>query len=123
MLKQKKSTKQMLNNFIDTANKLKDFTKSIPEKRFTDSIAFPIIIALLPWFIIIGIFGGLFLTYYTRTYIRTHKCPKCHKLGLSIKRTILVKPTYESPGRVETEQKCRYCGFYEKKTSTISKLS
>ena len=100
-----------------------DTAESMPEKGFTDSIAFPIIIALLPWFIIIGIFGGLFLTYYIRNHIRTHKCPKCHKIGLSIKQTILAGPTYETPGRVETEQKCRYCGFYEKKTSTISKLS
>ncbi|MBM3701874.1 MAG: hypothetical protein FJW63_02590 [Actinobacteria bacterium] len=41
---------------------------------------------------------------------------------MSIKQAILVKPTYESPGRVEIERKCRYCGFCEKKTSTISRL-
>lgn len=122
------------NGVVEIANKIyqeqgkaavayADTVKSIPEKGFTDSKAFPIIIALLPWFIFGGIFIALFLTYYIRTYIRTHKCPKCHKIGLSIKRTILVRPTYESPGRAEIERKCRHCGFYEKKTSTISKLS
>jgi uncharacterized protein len=99
-----------------------DTIKNIPKKSFTDSKAFPIVIiliTLLPWFIIGGAFGVGSLTYY----IKTHKCPKCHKIGLIIKQTILVKPTYESPGRAEIEQRCRYCGFYEKKTSTISKLS
>jgi len=121
------------NGVVEIANKIyreqgkaavayADTVNSVPEKGFIDSKAFPIIIALLPWFIFGGIFVVLFLTYYIRTFIRTHKCPKCHKIGLSIKRTILVRPTYESPGRIEIEQKCRYCGFYEKKTSTISRL-
>jgi uncharacterized protein len=99
-----------------------DTVKSTPKKSFTDSIAFPIVIVLitlLPWFIIGGVFVAASLTFY----IKTHKCPKCHKIGLIIKQTILVRPTYESPGRAEIEQRCRYCGFYEKKTSTISKLS
>jgi uncharacterized membrane protein YgcG len=121
------------NGVVEIANKIyqeqgkaavayADTVKSVPEKGFTDSKAFPIIIALLPWFIFGGIFVVLFLTYYIRTFIRTHKCPKCYKIGLSIKRTILVRPTYKSPGRAEIERKCRYCGFYEKKTSTISRL-
>ncbi len=103
-----------------------DTVKSVPEKGFADSRTFqavilPLIIVfivLLPWLIIGGAIGVTFLKYF----ITTHKCPECHRVGLSIKQTILVKPTYESPGRVETEQKCRYCGFYEKKTSTISRL-
>ena len=120
------------NGVVEIANKIyqeqgkaavtyADTVKSIPKKAFTDTIAFPILIVfitLLPWFIIGGIFGVSFLTHY----IRNHKCPKCHKIGLSIKQTILVRPTYESPGRAEIERKCRYCGFYEKKTSTISRL-
>ncbi len=77
------------------------------------------LIVVLP-FLIIGVsLGLLFLT----SYIKDHKCPKCHKLGLIIKQTILVKPTYESPGTAEIEKRCRYCGYYEKNTITISKLS
>jgi uncharacterized protein len=99
-----------------------DTVESTPKKSFSESKAFPVVIiliTLLPWFIIGGIFGAGFLTYF----IKTHKCPKCHKIGLIVKQTILVKPTYESPGRAEIEQRCRYCRFYEKKTTTISKLS
>lgn len=56
-------------------------------------------------------------------YIRLHKCPRCHKIGLILKQTILVKPTYYFPGRAEIEQRCRYCGYYERKTISIFRSS
>ncbi len=56
-------------------------------------------------------------------YFRFHKCPRCHKIGLIIKQTILVKPTYNFPGRAEIEQRCKYCGYYERKTITIFRSS
>ena len=96
-----------------------DTVKSTPKKSFTDSVAWPIIIPIFIWLIIGGFLGAISLNYY----IKTHKCPKCHKLGLIIKQTIIVKPTYDSPGTAEIEQRCRHCGYYEKKTITISKLS
>ncbi len=96
--------------------------KSTPEKRFTDSIAFLLIIVFStfsPWLILGGFFGVSSLRYY----IKTHQCPKCHKITFSTKQNIFVRPTHESEGSAETERKCRSCGFYEKKTSSLSKIS
>jgi uncharacterized protein len=113
---------EIANKIYQEQGKVPVAYSDIPEKRFTDSIAFPITIILIvlsPWIII----GAVFLILFLKYYIKTYKCPKCHKIGLSIKKTALVKPTYESTGIVEIERKCRFCGFYEKKTSTIPKLS
>jgi len=96
------------------------------ESSFTESAAFPSLIILLvvfivflPWVIILGVAGKLSFAHY----IRNHKCPKCNRIGLSIKQTVLVKPTYKSEGLAEVEKKCKYCDYQEKKTSIIKKLS
>ncbi|MCL4378287.1 MAG: TPM domain-containing protein [Actinobacteria bacterium] len=106
-----------------------DKVQTTPKKSFTQSKAFPFIIILttlsplifilFSLILISSIIGVVALAYY----IKIHKCPKCHKLGLILKQTILVKPTYDSPGKTEIEKSCRYCGYYGKKTLAIPKLS
>jgi len=56
-------------------------------------------------------------------YIKEHKCPRCHKIKLTVKSNILLKPAYFSCGRVEEARICRYCGFSDKKTINIMPLT
>ncbi len=102
-----------------------DITGSETERSFTESPAFPLLIILfiisivfLPFVIILGVAGKLSIA----KYIKDHKCPKCNKVGLLVKQTVLVKPTYKAEGLAEVEKKCKYCGYYEKKTVKIPKV-
>jgi len=88
------------------------------KKSFTETGAFPaliVFITMLPWIII----GIVFLIAFLKYYIKEHICPRCRKIGLIIKKTILVNPTYIFPGRTEVVKICRYCGYSEKSTVTI----
>lgn len=91
------------------------------KKSFTETGGFPALIVfltMLPWIII----GMVFVVAFLKSYIKEHLCPKCRKIGLIIKRKILVNPTYLYPGRTEIIKLCRFCGYSEKSTITIPKL-
>ncbi|MCL4376783.1 MAG: TPM domain-containing protein [Actinobacteria bacterium] len=103
-------------------NTYSDNVKKITMASFVASAAFPVVIiliTLLPWFIISGLFGIPALIYF----IISHRCPRCNKIRLNIKRIILKKPTFENTGEALVEKTCRYCGFHEIKNKTIPKLS
>ncbi len=99
-----------------------DTAENTAKTSASGSVVIAVIIILanfLPWVIIGGFFGISFWI----TYIKNHKCPRCHKLGLTIKQTIIEAETYEYPGKMIIKKLCRYCGFYTEKIITIPKLS
>ena len=102
---------------------LTDSVSPAPKRSFIESGAFFAIIILIsvlsPWVLGGTIFGGFRL----RRYLRDHRCPKCKRIGLIIKYKTIIKPTYISPGRREVEKHCKYCGYHEKKTTTIPILA
>lgn len=51
------------------------------------------------------------------------RCPKCRKLTLKTKTTILKAATYTETGRKLIERSCSNCGYSDSKESTIPKKS
>jgi uncharacterized membrane protein YgcG len=95
--------------------------ETVVKKSFTETGAFPaliVFITMLPWIII----GTVFIVAFLKSYIKEHECPRCRRIGLIIKKTILVNPTYIFSGRASVVKLCRYCGFGEKSTVTIPRL-
>ena len=54
-------------------------------------------------------------------YIKKHKCPKCRKIKLKIKRTVIQQPTYTREGKALEERTCAYCGYHDQKIVTLPK--
>ena len=54
-------------------------------------------------------------------YIKKHKCPKCRKIKLKIKRTVIQQPTYTEEGKALEERTCSYCGYHDQKIVKIPK--
>jgi uncharacterized protein len=55
------------------------------------------------------------------TYIKKHRCPKCRKIKLKIKRTVISKPTYTKKGKALEERTCSYCGYHDQKIVDLPK--
>lgn len=53
--------------------------------------------------------------------ILNRKCPKCRKIKLVIKETVIREASYTSSGEKLVERTCSYCGYYDKKLVTIPK--
>ena len=54
-------------------------------------------------------------------YIKKHRCPKCRKIKLKIKRTVIQKPTYTREGKALEERTCSFCGYHDQKIVKIPK--
>lgn len=54
-------------------------------------------------------------------YIKKHKCPKCRKIKLKIKRTVIQQPTYTKEGKALEERTCSYCGYHDQRIVDIPK--
>jgi uncharacterized membrane protein YgcG len=75
-----------------------------------------------PWVCCIGfpfitIIAGIIISLFKR------RCPRCRKLKLRTKTTILKKATYAEKGRKLVERTCSNCGYYERKELDIPKRS
>ena len=53
--------------------------------------------------------------------ILKRKCPKCHKIKLKIKNTIIKQPTYTTTGQMLVERTCTFCDYHDQKTVTLPK--
>jgi uncharacterized protein len=53
--------------------------------------------------------------------ILNRRCPKCRKIKLVIKETVIREASYTSSGEKLVERTCSYCGYYDKKLVTIPK--
>jgi len=49
------------------------------------------------------------------------KCPKCRKLKLQIKQTVIQAATYTAAGTMLEERNCTNCDYHDQKTVTIPK--
>jgi uncharacterized protein len=76
----------------------------------------PIPFCCLPVFFIILIISTIY-------NILRRKCPRCHKIKLKIKSTVLEESTYTATGKRLIERTCSNCGFHDEKTETIPKKS
>ena len=76
----------------------------------------PIPFCCLPVFFIILIISTIY-------NILRRKCPRCHKIKLKIKSTVLEESTYDTSGKRLIERTCSNCGFHDEKTETIPKKS
>ncbi len=68
----------------------------------------------IPVFVISGIIALV-------TYIKKHRCPKCKKIKLRIKTTVIQQPTYTSEGKALEERTCSYCGYHDQRIVPIPK--
>jgi len=76
----------------------------------------PIPFCCLPVFFVILIISTIY-------NILRRKCPRCHKIKLKIKSTVLEESTYTTTGKRLIERTCSYCGFHDEKIETIPKKS
>ncbi len=49
------------------------------------------------------------------------KCPKCHKIKLKIKNTIIKQATYTTTGQMLQERTCTFCDYHDQKVITLPK--
>jgi uncharacterized protein len=76
----------------------------------------PIPFCCLPIFFVILIISTIY-------NILRRKCPRCHKIKLKIKSTVLEESTYTTTGKRLIERTCNFCGFHDEKIETIPKKS
>lgn len=74
----------------------------------------PCLYIFFPFFFIILIIS-------TIVNIFKRKCPRCKKIKLRIKNTIIKEPTYSATGLMLVERTCGNCGFHDEKNQTIPK--
>jgi uncharacterized protein len=74
----------------------------------------PCIYCCFPIFLIIIIISVI-------TNILRRRCPRCKKIRLKIKNTILKEATYTTSGLMLVERTCSNCGFHDEKNQTIPK--
>jgi uncharacterized protein len=74
----------------------------------------PFFICCIPFFLIVSLVSII-------KGILNRKCPKCRKIKLVIKETVIRDATYTSSGEKLVERTCSYCGYYDKKLVTIPK--
>ena len=74
----------------------------------------PCIYCCVPVFFIILIIA-------TIVNIFKRKCPRCKKIKLKIKNTIIKEATYTASGLMLVERTCSYCGFHDEKNQAIPK--
>ncbi len=53
--------------------------------------------------------------------ILRRRCPRCKKIKLKIKNTIIKEATYTASGLMLVERTCSNCGFHDEKNQTIPK--
>ncbi|MBU4451147.1 MAG: TPM domain-containing protein [Actinobacteria bacterium] len=83
--------------------------------NFIDKIlSNPCVYCIIPFFFIILIIS-------TIVNILKRKCPRCKKIKLRIKNTIIKEATYTASGLMLVERTCSYCGFHDEKNQVISK--
>jgi uncharacterized protein len=76
----------------------------------------------LPWICCIGlpftmVVSGIIISLFKR------RCPRCRKLKLKTKTTILKKATSTEKGKKLVERTCSNCGYYDRKELVIPKRS
>lgn len=49
------------------------------------------------------------------------RCPRCKKLKLKIKNTVIKEATYTASGLMLVERTCSFCGYHDEKNQTIPK--
>ncbi len=74
----------------------------------------PFFICCIPVFLIVALVSII-------KGILNRKCPKCRKIKLVIKETVIREASYTASGEKLVERTCSYCGYYDKKLVTISK--
>jgi len=74
----------------------------------------PCVYCCIPVFFIILIIS-------TIVNILKRKCPRCKKIKLKIKNTIIKEATYTASGLMLVERTCSYCGFHDEKNQVIPK--
>jgi uncharacterized protein len=74
----------------------------------------PFFICCIPIFLIVSLVSII-------KGILNRRCPKCRKIKLVIKETIIREASYTSSGEKLVERTCSYCGYYDKKLVTIPK--
>lgn len=83
--------------------------------NFIDKIfSNPCVYFCIPFFFIILIIS-------TIVNILKRKCPRCKKIKLRIKNTIIKEATYTASGLMLVERTCSYCGFHDEKNQVIPK--
>jgi Beta-propeller domains of methanol dehydrogenase type len=74
----------------------------------------PFFICCIPIFLIVALISVI-------KGILNRRCPKCRKIKLVIKETVVREATYTSSGEKLVERTCSYCGYYDKKLVTTPK--
>lgn len=74
----------------------------------------PFFICCIPFFLIVSLVSII-------KGILNRRCPKCRKIKLVIKETVIREASYTSSGEKLVERTCSYCGYYDKKLVTIPK--
>jgi len=74
----------------------------------------PCVYCCVPVFFIILIIS-------TIVNILKRKCPRCKKIKLRIKNTIIKEATYTASGLMLVDRTCSFCGFHDEKNQVIPK--
>jgi uncharacterized protein len=74
----------------------------------------PFFVCCIPIFLIVSLVSII-------KGILNRRCPKCRKIKLVIKETVIRAASYTSSGEKLVERTCSYCGYYDKKLVTIPK--
>jgi len=74
----------------------------------------PCVYCCIPVFFIILIIS-------TIVNILKRKCPRCKKIKLRIKNTIIKEATYTASGLMLVDRTCSFCGFHDEKNQVIPK--
>jgi uncharacterized protein len=97
------------------SNSVEARTTSQGGLNFIDKIfSNPCVYICIPFFFIILIIS-------TIVNIFKRKCPRCKKIKLRIKNTIIKEATYTASGLMLVERTCSYCGFHDEKNQVIPK--
>ena len=97
------------------SNSVEAGTTSQGGLNFIDKISSnPCVYICIPFFFIILIIS-------TIVNILKRKCPRCKKIKLRIKNTIIKEATYTASGLMLVERTCSYCGFHDEKNQVIPK--
>jgi uncharacterized protein len=74
----------------------------------------PFFVCCIPIFLIVSLVSII-------KGILNRRCPKCRKIKLVIKETVIREASYTSSGEKLVERTCSYCGYYDKKLVTVPK--
>jgi len=81
---------------------------------FNNIFSNPCVYCCIPFFFIILIISAI-------VNIFKRKCPRCKKIKLKIKNTVIKEATYTASGLMLVERTCSYCGFHDQKNQVIPK--